>query len=110
MIPATQISGSEIVSLGLLINKLDTVQSVAPDLINRVRYQAYCSQDITGYDRINPIRTAGTVAEDIMRDFRFEFRKAREMWKITSPIELLPGGKIGFMGRFIRLERKDYIS
>jgi hypothetical protein len=89
--------------------RLDALESQSPDFLGRADWTLFQSQGPLRNKRIRPFRTRFAFNREIEADFHDEIAKAKDIWGIQSAAQFFPGGKKGFLSRFIRISRCDQV-
>jgi hypothetical protein len=82
---------------------LEMAHAESPDLAPGVEFEFFQAEGRPNIPGIAGFKTKKQLAPAIKSDFQHEIRKAEQLWNLKDDADFLPGGKKGFMSRFVRI-------
>jgi hypothetical protein len=88
-------------------SRVDVAQENSPDLAPNVEFTFFQASGRPRIPSISTFRTKRQLSPEIKEDFADEIKRAKRLWGIEDDMEFFPGGKKGFMSRFVRIALRD---
>lgn len=86
---------------------LETAREESLDLAPGVEFDFFQAQGRPLIPGIPTFKTDKHLAPPIKEDFRNEIERAKQLWNLKDDADFFPGGKKGFLSRFVRVSRSS---